>query len=225
MTQPIIEKIRKLQALAERAGTEAEAANAAARVSELLLKHNLEIGCILLEQEEGVNQFPEGQLSREVHRFHWPLAHACSELFDVKTYLDWRIFHFVGLTANVEAACATFSFFCSAVDDLLLEWKKTQKIEAWERRRAYQSFRLGVAERIREMASAHKKRSVKESTGSEALVRVAMAVAERVYSKVPSLRNIRTRRRKSLHYAAFEEGYSQGEKVDLLGARAKRLLT
>ena len=43
---PMIEKIRKLLALAERAGTEHEASNAMARVQEILTKYNLDIDTI-----------------------------------------------------------------------------------------------------------------------------------------------------------------------------------
>lgn len=48
----IIERLRKLIALAENAGTEAEAANAMARVQEILTKYNLSMGDVGSARDE-----------------------------------------------------------------------------------------------------------------------------------------------------------------------------
>lgn len=59
----IIEKVRKLLALAERAGTEAEASNAMARVQEILTKYNLDI--------DAVKGAGEASFTQEHQEFEW----------------------------------------------------------------------------------------------------------------------------------------------------------
>ena len=63
MTDPIIDKIRKLLALAERGGTEAEALVAMSKVQELLTKHNLSLSSIA--------QGSESTMTREVKDYPW----------------------------------------------------------------------------------------------------------------------------------------------------------
>ena len=52
----ITTKVKKLLALAARAGTEAEAVTAAAMAQEIIQRHNLTIGTEVLEQESAVEQ-------------------------------------------------------------------------------------------------------------------------------------------------------------------------
>src|ERR1035441_7873849 len=84
---PIIEKIRKLQALADRAGTEGEAAAAASRVAELCRKHHLDIGTAILSKEETeASESKKGTMS-QAWSAHWnTLNKACEMLFNVGAY-------------------------------------------------------------------------------------------------------------------------------------------
>jgi len=229
----IIEKIRKLQALAERAGTEAEAANAAERVRELLLKHNLEIGSIALEQEKGSDESTDDDLCR-VQGHHLDIAFACDELFDVKNYMVSRRvayrrrlvrFHFVGLSANVKAACLTFSYLCASVESLLAGWKRDFDGEFWERASAYRSFRIGVTRRIKEMASEHKRQSQEHNPATAEIVRVANALAWRMYSGIKFSGRTRGGFAWPSDQGAYASGYAEGGRIDIHGARRNRMLS
>ena len=60
----ITAKVKKLLALAHRAGTEAEAVAAAARALELIEKYNLFIGAEALEEETATEKDAEGSTAR-----------------------------------------------------------------------------------------------------------------------------------------------------------------
>lgn len=229
---PIIEKIRKLQALAERAGTEAEAANAAARVRELLEKHNLDMGAIQLEAEPGTERHV---LVNGIRRGHLNvLARACCSLFDVEMF--WtklpkhRGWHaaFIGLGANVEAACITFDWLLESVEALLDGWKRNKPIlEGFlfaskpVRRTDYDAFRNGASVRIHEMAQDQK-----QMAGvSLELVHIGNAVAKRMLDGMQfGGKYDPTIKPKKDAQSAFRDGYREGARVDLHGARESRML-
>ena len=129
MTTPtnIIEKIRKLQALSERAGTEAEAACAAQKIAELCHAHNLEIGVATLIEEEQSASESQHVHGSAVWQAHWSsLGKACDALFNVGHYRKnvnevvkntsgmvlgankQQAIVFYGLRANVESAILAY---------------------------------------------------------------------------------------------------------------------
>lgn len=230
----IIDKIRKLQALAERAGSEAEAANAAARVQELLLKHNLEIGSIALEQEKGTDVAVDRNFCR-VRPHHVTLAMACNRLFDVQHYLmrtkygyrsSASAFHFIGLSANTEAACVTFSYLCDSVECLVSGWKpEPDETLFWldSPQSAYRSFRIGASERILEMAEAVKKQCQEHNPGSAELVRIGSDLAWKMFIKMEFKGSYNSDHIPG-DYAGYDAGYEQGARVDIHGARSNRML-
>lgn len=230
---PIIDKIRKLQVLAERAGSEAEAANAAARVQELLAKHNLEIGSIALQAEEGSDEAVDiGFRRMRPHLLN--LAWACNELFDVAYY--WTVrrvgrrmresrFHFVGLAANVEAARITFAYLYESVEALLAGWKVDfAHGRSFDRPAQYRSFRIGASERILEMASQAKLRAAASDSMLE-LIHIGKAVSQKMKARITF-----KGRRPSFNfdpsdYEAYFDGQNEASRVDIHGARKSRMLT
>lgn len=229
---PIIDKIRKLQALAERAGTEAEAANAAARVRELLEKHNLDMGAIQLEAEPGTEKHV---VLDGVRRGHLNiLMRACCDLFDCEGFWlhtgrtrRWTA-AFVGLEANVETACLTFAWLIDSVESLLDGWKREKPLlEGFlfaakpVKRTDYDAFRNGCSIRIHEMAQAQKR----AAHVSMELVHVGNAVARRMLDGMKFQGKYDpTIKPKKDAQAAFRDGYRAGERVNLHGARENRML-
>src|SRR5437773_6722377 len=114
----ITQKVKKLLALAARAGTEAEAVAAAARAQEIIERYNLVIGTEALEQESAVERDGAGGSARLSPHLATLGAAAC-RLFDCAFYfycdtefIDntfiWRASYrrtlrFAGLEKNVEA--------------------------------------------------------------------------------------------------------------------------
>ncbi len=222
----ILEKLRKLEALRQRAGTEQEAATASLRIQEILQKHNLDIGVLELQQEEGT-ELPAGPTKRTLPD-HWPiLAHAVNELLDVESFCrgsdrkGWQ-YSFIGLKANVEAACLTFPYLIEAVESLLDQWKREPLEPLWSRRpqyrlwneygrRDYRAFRIGVSKRIEEIIFAQKRQM---GTSME-LVHIGNAVARRLFDAMTfdqiSQRDCTV---PGSYAAAYHAGYERGHLVD-----------
>jgi hypothetical protein len=232
---PIVDKIRKLQALADRAGSEAEAANAATRVQELLTKHNLEIGAVVLEAEKGFDAAAD-VVFRSITKHQINLATACDVLFDTKHYYTrrrWayrrydRGISFVGLSANVEASCITLSYLCASIESLLQAWKLSCETEFWERKEQYRSFRMGASARILEVARAHKRQAMEHNAASAELVHIGDAVAKKVLAKM-KFSNWSVGGGWAGMFpgdkAAYNDGHHEGGRIDIHGARKNRML-
>lgn len=224
---PIIEKIRKLQALAERATTEAEAAVAATRVQELLAKHNLELGSVALSEDPGGEQ-EVGRGWGRLPSHAVSLARACQWLFDVMFYFRGsRIggyrFVFIGIQANVEAACITYEYLLASVDALTRGAKSEGLIYGAEE---FLAFRIGAADRIRELAREHKAQTVAANPSYGELVHIGDAVARRLHDAKQFSGSSRGGSGGFMSYgnSGYDLGYEQGSRVDLHGARTNRLL-
>ena len=153
----ITTKIRKLLALAAKAGTEAEAVAAAAKAQEMIERYNLTIGAEALEQEAAVERDGAGRSGRMSPHLSI-LGSAACRLFDCEFYYygeaidtqSWtvsyrRTLRFVGLEKNVEACVLTFNYFAASVESLLRGAQKTNPQWIRSELRAY---RLGCSKRI-----------------------------------------------------------------------------
>lgn len=227
----LLEKIRKLNALKERAGNEHEAAAAALHLRNLLEKHNLEIGAIDLQEEEGT-ELPAGPVvKRQMPAHYVVLAHACNELFDVQHFTrgsargGWR-YSFIGLKGNIEAAGAGFQYLIDAVEDLLKLWKRmpdgiyTTLFAPAYSRQDYVAFRNGCAQRIFDTI----KREKYQCPETQELVFVGNAVATRMFNglQFENVREVDTRPPDASAFA-YVAGYEKGERVDPRGVRAKKI--
>src|SRR5206468_5991513 len=180
----ITTKIRKLLALAAKAGTEAEAVAAAAKAQEMIERYNLTIGAEALEQEAAVERDGAGRSGRMSPHLSI-LGSAACRLFDCEFYYygeaidtqSWtvsyrRTLRFVGLEKNVEACVLTFNYFAASVESLLRGAQKTNPQWIRSELRAY---RLGCSKRILSIASEVKEQRIQ--LGGEqvhALVRVGV---------------------------------------------------
>ena len=242
----IIDKIRKLQALADNAGTEAEAANAAARVAELCQKHNLDIGVAQLQEEEKT-----ATEARHEHRgnmqAHWAsLAAACGDLFGVGYYrtkaatIERDMFGnisragngttlvFYGLRASVQSALMTYQYLLASTESMLEGYIRTG---GRPNQSGMRSFRLGCATRIRQEAA-------KATGASKARIAAAPADVQQETAALVRLENSLMRAHAAkLHLragssfsgvsdrGAYSAGYAAGGRVDLHGARTSRMLS
>jgi Protein of unknown function (DUF2786) len=237
MDSPIIEKIRKLHALAERAGTEHEAAVAAARVAELCRKHQLELGSVLIEEQE-----KEASRCWIAYKGSWRsyrsnLADAVCELLDLDWYRarhgfydpwwhnrsfcgSWLIV-FYGLKANTQAAEPTYRYFEKTISGMLRKARKAGLVEKGGR--ATRSFRMGCAQRIRDAARTAAAESAKanHSKETQALTRFSKKLKEELAQKL-GLRPMYSNRWCSTDDNAFSVGYAAASKVNL--RRSERLL-
>jgi hypothetical protein len=241
MQEEIVSKIRKLQALADRAGSEHEAALAAEMVATLLRKHNLDIGVIQLEREE--TEASEGSHEHDSSRWeaHWTAVGAavCS-ILDVANYRRTRneplkdIFGrvkgvhqvqqmvFYGLKANVQAAQVTYQYLLASVEAVLESDIRGGHLFGMSDRR---SFRIGCAMRIKEEAA--KVRQAKQlhhapTSEETALVRLEGRLIARHTAKL----HLSKGRNSSgaSNPEAYARGYNAGSRVDVHGARSSRML-
>lgn len=232
----IIEKIRKLHALAVRAGTEHEAAVAAARVAELCQKHQLELGTILIQEQEKEASRVWIEFAGSWRRYRSDLADAVCELLDLDWYRSragyydfyFHSFHgswdivFYGLKASVEAAEPTYRYFEKTIARMLRNARSGGLIE--KNARAARSFRMGCARRIYEEAKRAAAASTKanQSKESQELTRLGDELKKTLAEKL-KLRPMRSRHSHSrTDYEAFGEGYSAAAKMNL--RRSERLL-
>ncbi len=216
-TSEITEKVKKLLALAAKAGTEAEAVAAAAKAQEMIERYNLAIGTEALEQESAIERDGDGRSARMSPHL-CSLGHAACRLFDCEFYYygeaidtqSWtvsyrRTLRFVGLAKNVEACALTFNYFVASVESLL---KGT-----------------GCSQRILSIASEVKEQRIQ--LGGEqvhALVRVGVDIARRHIEAM----KLRPYHVDSGIYSsdreAYSKGFDDGSKVDIHGAHSSRML-
>ena len=218
----VIDKIRKLHALAERATTEHEAALAASRAQELLTKHNLELGSVLLKEDPGVNQVV-GRKWRRIPAYCFILGRACDNLFDVLHFFRGGAFCFIGIKANVETACITYEYLLESVEALARGAKATGSIYGPDE---FLAFRVGAATRIGEIAREHKAQSLAVNPVYGELVHVGNAIAQKLIGEIKFTRKSRGGGGWgfSSFGGAFNKGYAEGSRVDLHGARTNRML-
>jgi hypothetical protein len=223
----IIQKIRKLHALAERASTEAEAALAAARVQDLLTKYNLDLGEVVLKEDPG-GTMEAGRAWRRIPEHASTLAIACNDIFDVLHYLQghpsrgWR-FVFIGLRTNVEAAALTYEYLVESIEALVQGAKRRDLIHGSEE---FLAFRLGASMRIRELARERKVQTMAADPRYGELVHIGKALAQSLHQaiKFEFVRGSGFGGFMNVGSTAYSHGYAEGSRVDLTGARTGRML-
>ncbi len=242
--ESIISKIQKLQALADRAGTEAEAASAAQMVADLCQKHNLDIGVVTLTKEE--TEASEAQNNHTGNmQAHWnSLGWACSELFGVGWYRakiytpikvngmvtqtkDGTKVVFYGLKASVQAALLTYQYLLASTEAMLEGYIRTGGRPGVSGMR---SFRIGCTYRIHEEAEKLRNASrarlqsapIEVQTETTALIRLENGLMK-AHAKKLGLHSGSGFSRPSDH-GAYQAGYAAGGRVDLHGARTSRMI-
>lgn len=112
----IVDRIRKLIALAkDRGASEEEAASAMAKASELMLRYNIDsIG----EKEDSIEFVASRRSAILDQKWHFLLAGTVASLFNCRAiYTDLVVTHsFVGRQENVEAAAEMFEYLVEQVE-------------------------------------------------------------------------------------------------------------
>lgn len=237
MDQALLDKIAKLKALADRAGTEAEAASAAAKVAELCERHNIDIGSVRLGVEETeATDGVEGEVGpKKPHTVY--LANAVKMLFGVGSYVSYRfepkvnrggavtgsqritVRHFYGLKANVSGALLTYRYLVASVESLLTGWAREGNSLARGNGRA---FRCGCASRILNIVKGQQAARPALSGESLAIVHLGNVLIQK-HAKLLGL-EITSGRNTKHNVDAFGAGWTAGARVDIHGARTNRML-
>jgi Protein of unknown function (DUF2786) len=239
--EAILDKIRKLNALAENAGTEAEAANAASKIADLCLKHNIEIGSVQLSAEETSATEAREDVGAALQIHDAILAGAVNPLFQVDHYQTGTKYHitrdagyvsrgskfkeivFYGLKANVQSALVTYQYLRASVESLLEG--HLREGERWDRSEC-RSFRIGCATRIRNEAqklARVQQNLIDGSTECTAIVLIGNALIT-AHAKALGLRTQKRQFTGARSSDAYGAGFAAGGRVDLHGARSNRLL-
>jgi hypothetical protein len=220
----LIDKIRKLHALSQDASNEAEAALAASRVQELVAKHNLDLGEVLLKGDPGLSM-EAGERHNRIPSHATVLAFACDGMFDVRHFFvgrrhwGWR-FTFIGLKANVEAAVVTYEYLIESTEALVRGAKAKDLIYG---NQEFTAFRDGVAARILEMTREQKAEAVAANPAYGQLVHIGNALANTLHD-AQEFRGTRGGWGGFSGGSAFSLGYSEGGRIDPSGARTGRML-
>ena len=230
-----IDRIRKLLALSQ-SPNEAEAALAAARVQELLTRHNLTMGVVEDASQQRAEERSTESLGTRVQPHVWVLARACEAMFEVRYYrrqqyvetpgAEWRFAYekrivFIGLAANVETAVVTFSYLSGAIDSILKGRLREGSVHGAAEARDY---RLGAADRIRRIIISEKQRVIQNADQqSAALIHLSRQIATAAINTL-KLKNF-SADTFAKHAGAYSLGHTDGGQINPYAARTSRMLT
>ena len=147
----IIRRIRKLLALAENAGSEAEAAIAVERARELMQAHNYTEAQVRASQApelRSVEEIIKGKVTDTSKKVAWHMriAGIVDELYGCHAYWQGGKVMFFGRISAVQAATYTTQYLMREVEQLTDREAPTSVYS----RKFRNAFRLGCADRIRQ---------------------------------------------------------------------------
>jgi len=236
--EPIIAKLRKLVALKERAGTEAEAANAADKIADLLAKHNLEMGVLEnVDEQKGTEGTPDVQFTSVLQAYDIALASAVCEMMDTLFFIKTTFVRlkkvkaivFVGLPANVEASKETFRYFQDSCLHMLDSRWRRGHVKGLN---ACRSYRIGISARILQICQAVKAARVArmkqpdqvEGQQCTALILVGNAVAKQYMDEVVKPNGVHRANYQVGSRDAYRMGFADGKEVDVHGTQKGKML-
>jgi hypothetical protein len=215
--ESIIQKIRKLFALAEGNANEHEREIAMRFAMELLSKHNLSVAQLEQEALQSSVCAVEGEFKLE--RWIQHILDAVCELYYTNYYISARrTAMFVGTPENIAVSIDVASWLIESIR------KESNKLyrDNYQRR----SFRLGAAWKIviRAIELAAEETTTARSNGSGGNLVVIRNQLERANEDYLSKLNLRQRKRRRLYIdqESFDSGSDYGAGV-ALGKRSKRL--
>jgi hypothetical protein len=245
VSETIIQRLVKLNALKERAGSESEAANAADKIARILEKYNLEEGVIERHQRKqstGIEGKPEYTTSSIVQVYDSWMAHTVCKMVDVKFFVRYHFKQvyvprtrsykkvktnsyvvFCGLPNNVAVAMHLFKMF---VDTLLFTMDKRYHDGSLRGAAAHQSYRLGFADSLVRLCEELKNARMKEHYNEnqiegdtcQALVRVGQEVAQKYFDDMFKDAPKEEKKAKEVHVKdihSFRLGVRDGKQVDV----------
>lgn len=212
---PIIEKIKKLLALAN-SGNEHEAALAAGHAQRLLSEHNLAMADIEAVRKPDKADRVKTTVAKTLPKWLRHLSGGVSTAFDCQA-----IHHpatgkltFIGVGADVQIAAYTFSYLDQTIRKLCSNYMKQHTAETTANRQRElmrQSYYLGVVStittRLREQKAA-------TPVTSGALVLLKEGLIRQAMSEIANLRTMHSRK-SYVNSHAYNSGQTDGKQVGI----------
>jgi len=210
---PIIDRIRKLLALAN-SGNEHEAASAAAHAQRLLAAHNLAMADIAAAVRPEKADRIETDVARKLPKWIRHLSAAVSSAFDCQA-----IHHpatgkltFIGVGADVQVAAYTFTYLDRTVRKLCAGYLKQNLgagISGRQRELLRHSYNLGAVSTISRQLQ-DQKRQTPVTPG--ALVPVKEGLIRKAMNEIGPIRQMHSRR-SYINATAYNQGQTDGQQV------------
>jgi hypothetical protein len=212
---PIIEKIRKLLALAH-SSNEFEAALAAAHVQRLLSEHNLGMADIEASYKPDKADKIEIEATRTLPKWVRHLSAGVCSAFDCQAIHNPSngMLSFIGVGADAQVAVYTFSYLVNTVRTLCSAYMKEHVgngANGRTRELMRQSYYLGAVTTINERL---KEQKVSTPVTSGALVPIKEALIRQTMSEIDDIRTVHSRR-SYIHYDAYRKGKNDGSRVTI----------
>lgn len=212
---PIIEKIRKLLALAN-SSNEHEAALAAAHAQRLLSEHNLAMADIASEQKPQSADKVEAQVSKTLPKWVRHLSAGICTAFDCQAIHHPAIgkMTFIGVGADVQIAAYTFAYLDKTVRRLCSSYMKnhvSSEMPNRHRELKRQSYYLGAVSTITGRLRGQK--AVTPTTPG-ALVPVKEGLIKKAMSEMGPTRTVRSRK-SYIDSHAYSKGQQDGHNVGI----------
>ena len=234
MTEQVIEKIKKILALAERGGTEEEAANAANMAAALALRYGIDLASVQTANMAQPRGFKSAVLYQDNGSFEQWLINIAG---GVVSYHGGNIFYKAaqGMTLYcaimrdelAPVATLTIEYLVKSVMRLNTEAVKGRNLDQKGRASFRKAFRLGCSGRLRqrllEQLEAMKSRDdvAKQTTGSTALVIVNHFEREKrelqdwMIEQGVKFRASKASGPRSLDSAGYNAGRAAGDRINL----------
>ena len=219
-TDKVIDKIRKLFALAERNNSPEEAASAAARAQELLFQHKLSMADVEAPDEA---EDVLGSLDFDAPGLLWKkhIVHGVARAFYCRACTlagsNKHKVRIVGKTSDTQAATYMAAYLINEIDHLA---KVTQA--QWKDRRWMNSFRIGATHIVLKRLNEQKKAQdayVAAAPGETALALRNDAVAVARYFKQLFPRTTTGGRSRATSNSGYEAGQEAGRNISLGGGK------
>ena len=212
-TAPIIDKIKKLLALAN-SSNEHEAALAASHAQRLLSEHNLAMADIDAAQQPDKAGAVETSVAKSLPKWLRQLSAGVSSAFDCQAihHPATGILTFIGVGADPQVAAYTFTYLDRTVRKLCSGYMKqhvSRTITNRHRELMRQSYYLGAISTIT-VRLGEQKLCTPVTTG--ALVPVKEALIRRSMNEIGTIRTIHSRR-SFVHADAYVSGQNDGRQV------------
>ena len=226
---PIIEKIKKLLALAN-SSNEYEAALAASHAQRLLSEHNLAMADIEAAYKPDKADKVETTVSKTLPKWMRHLSAGVSTAFDCQA-----IHHpatgkmtFIGVGADVQVAAYTFAYLDRTVRKLCSNYIKqhvTSTISSRYRELMRQSYYLGAVSTINTRLREQK---IQTPVTTGALVPVKEGLIRQAMNEIGNLRTVRSRR-SYINTDAYTKGQTDGRQIGInhgigTGVAAQRII-
>ncbi len=215
--EDIIELVRKCLALS-RSSNEHEAARAAEKAQELMLKYKLSEAEVELktEQKVGVTHTEYPAVSRAWRR---DLAGAVSEAYFCKVLVSRRRGHermvFVGKPTDIQITIMVYEWLASALDQICYDVTKHDLGERGNLTRWRNSWLAGAVYEVSRRLYEQSERQASDPT-TQALVSTTQdALQSYAYEKLGAKRTSKSYNTTDMHRGAYAEGREAGKTIPL----------